>query len=350
MAASGGGIGGKKTEPLPLIEPRKKWSSSEILDWLFVWSLSSEQKLREAEKNLLGHLATPYQCFYINIGHVVGKSDRIWTLAMNTEETKHVPLVALHGRGSALGSWLLNLDALASQRPVFAIDMLGFGRSSRPMFSAKADLCEMQMVLALELWREEMRLPQMILLGHCLGAFVATSYALAYPHRVKHLILAEPWGFEATPSKALDMLNLISSFLNPYWVLWSVGPLASILLNHTDPHPRLKEQFRALLEDDLNHYLQQCKAFDPSGESAFQTLAQGQVSSHVREHWQRQSLMERTNELPSNVGFTFICGTQSPMYALPHLAIVQGSGHYVHLEEPEEFNHHVLTICHTIDV
>ncbi|EDW37120.1 GL25694 [Drosophila persimilis] len=341
MAATGGGR--STSEPLPLIEPVRK-----ILKWLLVWSLSSDQKLREAEKELLEHLVTPCQKFYVDIGGVVGKSDRIWTLAMSTEDRKHVPLVALHGRGSGLGSWLLNLDVLASQRPVYAIDMLGFGRSSRPMFSAKADICDMQMVLALEGWREQMNLPQMILLGHCLGSFVAVSYALAYPDRVKHLILAEPWGFKETPSQALGLLNKISFLLNPYWILRSVGPLASILLNYTEPQPHLKERYRELLEDKLDHYLEQCKAATPSGELAFQTLAQGEVSSHIRRHWHSKSLMERTHELPAHLGFSFIGGAQSPMHSHPHLAIVKGSGHYVHLEQPEEFNQHVLNICHTI--
>lgn len=42
---------------------------------------------------------------------------------------------------------------------------------------------EKQLVLSIEEWRREMNLPKIILLGHSMGGFLATSYTMSYPDR-----------------------------------------------------------------------------------------------------------------------------------------------------------------------
>lgn len=70
----------------------------------------------------------------MDLGQCVGVDDKIWTLSMNTD-SQETPIVLLHGYVSALAFWMLNLDEFAAHRPVYAIDLLGFGKSSRPSFS-----------------------------------------------------------------------------------------------------------------------------------------------------------------------------------------------------------------------
>lgn len=68
-----------------------------------------------------------------------------------------------------------------------------------------------------------------MLLGHSLGGFLASSYAINYPDRVKHLILADPWGFpEQTPDYKKVTIPLwfkvIAYALRPF------NPLSSLRL------------------------------------------------------------------------------------------------------------------------
>jgi len=58
---------------------------------------------------------------------------------------------------------------------------LGFGSSSRPVFSADAVEAEEQFVKSIEAWRNAMKIEKFILLGHSLGAFLATSYSIKFP-------------------------------------------------------------------------------------------------------------------------------------------------------------------------
>jgi abhydrolase domain-containing protein 5 len=101
---------------------------------------------------------------------------------------KKSPLVLVHGFTSGIGLWCLNFDALAKDRPVYAMDLLGifkftiacihsqvsnecvligFGSSSRPHFSTDANEAEKEMVKFIEEWRKGVQLDQdFILLGH----------------------------------------------------------------------------------------------------------------------------------------------------------------------------------------
>lgn len=69
-------------------------------------------------------LKTPYRGWYVDIGPTVGEADKIWTVSLRPE-LRNTPIVLLHGMGAGVAFWVLNLDSLAQNRPVYAIDVLG---------------------------------------------------------------------------------------------------------------------------------------------------------------------------------------------------------------------------------
>lgn len=217
-------------------------------------------------------LRTGYRGGYIDIGSCVGTNDKVWTISMNTESPK-VPLVMLHGFGAACGLWVLNLDAFAQKRPVYAIDILGFGRSSRPKFKVDGLAAEQQFVQSIEEWRREMHISEMILLGHSMGGFLATSYAIQHPDRVKHLILADPWGFPEKPkdvnrtykvSPMVRALVYVLQPLNPLWLLRVSGPFGQWVVEKV--RPDIIRKFTPLVKDDriVPEYIHQCNARTPT--------------------------------------------------------------------------------------
>ncbi|KAF2207537.1 hypothetical protein CERZMDRAFT_122659 [Cercospora zeae-maydis SCOH1-5] len=123
-------------------------------------------------------------------------------------------LVMLHGYGAGLGFFYKNFEALSRLAgwKLYALDMLGMGRSSRPPFSVvkskdregKAREAESWFVDALEEWRVKKGIDKMTLMGHSLGGYMAVCYALKYPGHLNKLILASPVGIPEDPYAVSD--------------------------------------------------------------------------------------------------------------------------------------------------
>jgi len=125
-----------------------------------------------------------------------------------TGETADQNLVILHGYGAGLGFFYKNFETLS--RPhgwhLYALDMLGMGRSTRPPFKIHAKSREDQIreaedwfIDSLEEWRKKKNIDKMTLVGHSMGGYMAVCYALKYPGRLNKLILASPVGIPEDP-------------------------------------------------------------------------------------------------------------------------------------------------------
>lgn len=307
---------------------------------------------------------TPHKRFYVDIGPVVGKSDKIWTLTMNDESTK-VPLVLLHGMAAGLALWCPNLDALAAARPVYAIDLLGFGRSSRPKFATDAVKVEAQWVESLEAWRRELNLSQFVLLGHSLGGYIATAYTLRYPERVRHLIVADPWGFNVRTAAdderyakiPLWKRAVITSMdlLNPLWAVRAAGPAGRWLVSKT--RPDISRKYLKYLHDAetvIPEYIYQCNSQTPSGETAFHTLGEMFIFA-------KQPMVTRLDQLHPAIPITDIYGAKSwvpcssdlvrekrPSSTL-YTKVIEDASHHIYLDNSDAFNEIVIEACAKAD-
>ncbi|XP_032520043.2 LOW QUALITY PROTEIN: 1-acylglycerol-3-phosphate O-acyltransferase ABHD5 [Danaus plexippus] len=325
----------------------------------FSWTRQSDSMLRNVEQLILSCVKTAYKRFYVDIGSVVGQCDKIWTISLN-EDSPKTPLVMLHGMASGLALWCPNLDALAATRPVYAMDLLGFGRSSRPKFSSDAEKVEAQWVESVEEWRREVKLEQFILLGHSLGGYIATAYALKYPERVRHLILADPWGFAERPDNINEKFHIpfyirvvatIFQPLNPLWPVRAAGPAGKWLVSKT--RPDIARKYTNYVKDAdtvIPEYIYQCNSQTPSGESAFHALMNGFG-------WAKHPMSRRAGQLSPSLGVTVLYGARSWVQtgagqiaenrpgAETHVQVINGAGHHIYLDKTELFNKYVLEAC-----
>lgn len=125
-----------------------------------------------------------------------------------TGEEADQTMVILHGYGAGLGFFYKNFEALSRPQgwKLYALDMLGMGRSSRPPFKIKAKTREQKITEAedwfidsLEEWRKKRNIEKMTLVGHSMGGYMSVCYALKYPGRLNKLILVSPVGIPEDP-------------------------------------------------------------------------------------------------------------------------------------------------------
>lgn len=96
-----------------------------------------------------------------------------------------MPLVLVHGLGVSGAYWGRVQPLLAARRPIYAVDLPGFGRTTHP----RAVLDIAGQARALRDWLSAIGLPRVYLMGHSAGGQVAAAFADAYPGRVARLIL-----------------------------------------------------------------------------------------------------------------------------------------------------------------
>jgi pimeloyl-ACP methyl ester carboxylesterase len=101
-------------------------------------------------------------------------------------------LIFLHGSWSDGNQWLSVIEHLSQDYHCFALDLLGFGESERPKLHYSIQL----QVECLLQYLDALHLPQVYLIGHSLGGWIAASYALKYLDRVSGLVLLSPEGIQ----------------------------------------------------------------------------------------------------------------------------------------------------------
>lgn len=89
---------------------------------------------------------------------------------------------------------------------VFAIDLLGMGRSARPKFTCStSEELDNFYVNSIEKWREAKGLKSLNIAGYAFGSYISAKYSLHYPKVVKNLIMLSPFGVD---QKSFSSINL----------------------------------------------------------------------------------------------------------------------------------------------
>jgi cardiolipin-specific phospholipase len=254
---------------------------------------------------------------------------------------------------------------------VYALDLLGWGLSSRPAFDLVDPTCETAeqfFVQSLEAWRKAQRIDKMILAGHSMGGYLSVAYCEAYPHRVERLILLSPVGVpekkeDPTVSQAYPLRYRVLFHLATR--LWKNGTTPPSFIRSLSEYrgrsivnSYVEKRLPALIHQDerdaLTDYLYWNAILPGSGEYCLNRILNPMA-------YAKKPLVHRIPHLlVKNVSFVYgALDWMDPWAALdvqrlcddneksPRVQVygVQHAGHLLMLDNWEEFNAAVLLSC-----
>ena len=122
------------------------------------------------------------------------------------------PLLLVHGFGASTDHWRKNISELSQEFEVYAIDLLGFGRSQKPAWQYSGYLWRDQLH---DFITEQVKRPAVIA-GNSLGGYSALCVAADYPQSVAGVILLNSAGpFTDTNPLGAKKVNPIQKAIAP---------------------------------------------------------------------------------------------------------------------------------------
>ncbi len=119
---------------------------------------------------------------YVKVGDV---NTRFWQ-AGDTGSA----VVLVHGLGGSIENWEHNIDALAQQHSVYAVDLLGFGRTGKLPLIKDMNV----LVKFLADFLDTQKIEKASLVGSSMGGGLILGFALQFPQKVGKLVLVNNAG------------------------------------------------------------------------------------------------------------------------------------------------------------
>ncbi|MHC5675864.1 alpha/beta fold hydrolase [Nostoc sp.] len=182
------------------------------------------------------------------------RGHNVYYVRAGEKQSQRPPLLLVHGFGASTDHWRKNITGLCQDFEVFAIDLLGFGRSAKPKLQYSGDLwCDQLHDFITEVIGQKA-----VLAGNSLGGYAGLCVAAQRPDSAAGLVLLNSAGpfSESQPTSEPEALQ---SEIQP---------------------PKQTSSLQTLLGDSVKWILQQ-------------PLAQFLLFQYVRQRWVIRQTLEK---------------------------------------------------------
>ncbi len=237
-------------------------------------------------------------------------------------------VILIHGLGESSDCFLRNITSIAEKHKVYALDLVGFGRSDKPKIDYSTDYY----VGLIGDFMATLEIAQATLIGHSMGGLIALGAANRYGEKVKRLVLIDSAGL---PVALTPKLRLFRKLL-PIPILGSL----------------LRLSIKRILSSRMNLSELVCN-FDVVPEVRREyKKASGRAVRQLALELEQAKKEEAISSI--DVPTLLIWGAEDAFYPLTtakefkaliqnsELVIIDNAGHYTQIEKPKECNAAIL--------
>ena len=133
---------------------------------------------------------------YVEVGDI---RTRYWSVG-----ERGSAVLLLHGLGGYIENWEDNTEALAQEHCVYALDLVGFGRSEKPEVRYTIPY----LTSFVHKFMQTLEIERATLIGESMGGAISLQFALQYPDQEEKLVLAASAGIGKDVSIYLRLMSL----------------------------------------------------------------------------------------------------------------------------------------------
>jgi pimeloyl-ACP methyl ester carboxylesterase len=251
-------------------------------------------------------------------------------------------IVFIHGLSSNADAWSRNIESLKEKYTCVALDLPGFGKSSKvaPAYTPTyyADIVVKLIV--------KLKLKNVIVAGHSMGGQAAIKLAINHPDKLKKLILIAPAGIEEfNEQQALLMKNAVTADMV------SKTTDEQIDRNYQLNFFKLPEEAQTMISDRKK--IKQAADFPEYCDAIVKSIA-GMLDNPTQAELNLIAVKtlivfgENDNLIPNrylnpNLTTNLVGGIAQEKIKNSTLHFVSESGHFVQFEKPTEVNRIITT-------
>lgn len=257
------------------------------------------------------------------------------------DEGEGEAIILIHGLGSYIPAWKQTIPALAEKYRVIALDLPGFGKSSKDVNSYSIPSFA-KIVADLQ---DSLGIKKATWIGHSMGSQIALRAALNYPDKINKLVLLAPAGFETFTEQEGTMM---SNFVTPQSIIATPDSLIRQTFKATFFNFPQEAQF--MIEDRVA--IREAENFDGYARAyaeSVQAMLDGPVFEELSDInkqsliiYGKQDMLIPNRQLHGDLTTQKVAETGHKKLPNSQLKMIDRAGHFVHFEQSEMVNKKIL--------